>query len=350
MDASSRPSPYRVVAFAFALGVGLWLLPRLVTPLLCVFGAVVFGLLLDQPVSALTRRRVPRGLATGLVVAVGFAVVAGAAVVLVPTVSAQFRALSAEHGDLGAALGARANMLLARHGLPELDPQRMRLDTLAARLDGLRLLRSTGETVTTLLVSLFAATWAVANPDPLIARILGFVPPARRGRVRAVAGTVERRLRGWLAGQLTLCCAVGAASYLLLRVLGVPFAALFAVGFGVAEAVPTLGILVASAGPVAITALDEPHRVVALLVGIVAIQQAEDRLLVPVVMGRAVDIPQSILVLALFAFGTLGGPVGMAVAVPVVATVFAVHDELVGYDLPAAAGDVGRGSVDGPHG
>lgn len=324
--------PYRVALFCFAVAVGLWLVPQMWGVAFTVFATVVFAIALDVPVSALSPRFMPRSVATGLVVTGTLVAVVGAVVVIAPSVADQMATLHAENGDLGSALVVRLNEALASlpFDVPGLDPESFTYDALKDRFGTMDVVMNTTTVLTELAVAAVAAVWAVANPAPLLDRLVTFIPADRRDRTRQVATAVERRLRGWIAGQLTLCVSVGLATYVLLRALGVPFAALFAVAAAFLEAVPAVGILIASIPPVAVTLLHDPGTAVWLVVGIIAIQQAEDRFLVPTVMRRAVDLPPTLVVLTLFAFGGFFGPAGMFVAVPVTAAAIAIFDEVAG--------------------
>lgn len=329
-----RVHPYKVILFAVAAVVTLWALPKLQMVGFALFLTVVFSLLLDAPVSFLEKRRVPRALATtGVFLALAGSIV-GALALLVPTVIGQFQELGSRHGAIGTELTTQVNEYTSTlpFSVPALRPEYLEGGNLLDSLGGMGVVASTGMFLGALVVALFAALWAVANPQPLQARLLAFLPPRRRGQVAEIARAVEERLRRWLLGQLVLSVAVGLSTYVLLRALGVPFAAMFAVIAAILEAVPTFGVVLAAVGPFLLLLLDDPSKLVWFLLGVVVIQQLEDRLLVPVVMKKALNIPQTFLIFIMLGAGALFGPIGLLMAVPLTAAGITIHDAVMAYD------------------
>lgn len=326
-------NPYRLILFAVGAVGALIVAPRLLPVLVAVVFTILFAIAFDAPVAALERVGLNRALGTSIVVIALGVVVVGVGLLVVPTVVGQLGNLSDQHGDLRLAVIEEANKVLANNAFPGGPIPSDAGEDLAADLVEMQMVRDTGALIGLAGLSLFAAMWAVANPVPLQRRILSFVKPEHRPQVRSVAAAIAGRLRRWVIGQSILNIAVGISTYALLRTLGVPFAAVFAFAAAVFESVPTIGIIVAATGPVVLLLLDDPGRVVWLLIGIAVIQQLEDRILIPTVMRHAVDIPQTILILVLLAFALLIGPAGVVVAVPVTAAAVTIHDELRRHHL-----------------
>jgi predicted PurR-regulated permease PerM len=60
----------------------------------------------------------------------------------------------------------------------------------------------------------------------------------------------------------------------------------------------------------------------------VAIQQAENHILVPVVLGKTVGLNPVVVVIALLAGAKLGGIIGLILAVPIAAIVVEILDDI----------------------
>jgi predicted PurR-regulated permease PerM len=341
-----RPlTPLTLLASLLASAAVVWLVPQLLGVLYTIAMTVVFALLLDAPVSALVRRGVPRGAALGAVVALAMAALVGVVLALVPAVAEQLRTLLGSQGDLAQLSADRVNELLSRlpfHVEVDRDGVVEWTASLLAQGDS-SWVRGLGRGLTFTLVAAVAAVWTVAAPDALAERLLRFIPPERRERTRELCGTIERRLRRWVVGQATVMLAVGVGTYVVLRLLGVPFAELFALIALVMEAVPTVGVFLAAAGPALMLLVDDPSKLVWLLVGIMVVQQLEDRLLVPVVIGKVIQVPPAMLLICLLAAGTLFGLGGMVLTAPLLAAAVALHDELTLQREPAPEPDPGDG-------
>jgi predicted PurR-regulated permease PerM len=331
--------PYRVVLFTAAVVAGFMVVPKLASVGFALFLTVVFALILDAPVSWAARRGMKRGLAVGLVVTAFLGLLGGFLALVMPTALDQIGSIESQ-GSLTADIAVQVNALTAQSPvpLPQVRAEQLEFGRMLALMQQYHVVESTGQAMLLVVFSAVAAAWAVINPVPLQQRLLSFLPAGRRSQVASIGKAVEERLRRWLLGQLILCAYVGVTSYLLFRMLGVPYAELFAVLAAVFEVVPTAGVIISSIGPALLLLLEDPRLVLYLVIGVAVIQQMEDRVLVPVVMKKAVDIPQTLLLFVTLTFGLLFGVAGLIMAVPLTAAAFTVHDEIRGIRPEDLAG------------
>jgi predicted PurR-regulated permease PerM len=123
-------------------------------------------------------------------------------------------------------------------------------------------------------------------------------------------------LRLWLGAQLIAMILVGVLIGTGLALVGVPSA--LGLGFvaGVLEFVPYLGPIL-SAVPALLLASTVSWELVAWTLGVfVVVQQVENNLIMPVLTGRAVDLPPAVGLLAVVGIGILFGPLGLLLAYP----------------------------------
>ena len=101
-----------------------------------------------------------------------------------------------------------------------------------------------------------------------------------------------------------------------LAFIGVPSA--LGLGFvaGVLEFIPYLGPIL-SAVPALLLASTQSWEMVAWTLGLfVVVQQVENNIILPLVTGRAVDLPPAVGLIAVVAIGMLFGPLGLLLAYP----------------------------------
>jgi predicted PurR-regulated permease PerM len=97
---------------------------------------------------------------------------------------------------------------------------------------------------------------------------------------------------------------------------------------GVADVLPFVGIFL-TMGPAVLASLSQgPVVTVIVLVVMLCYEEFESRVLVPIVYGRALRLPSSLVLFALIAGGTLAGVLGALLALPVAATILMLIDEL----------------------
>jgi len=132
----------------------------------------------------------------------------------------------------------------------------------------------------------------------------------------------QKKLGRWLQGQLFLGLIVGSMVYIGLYFLDVKFALLLAILAGGLEIFPYIGPVIAGIPAVIVGFLQAPILGFWVLILYVAVQQVENHLMVPLVVGKVVGLNPVTIILALLIGGKLGGILGVILAVPL-AAVFA---------------------------
>jgi predicted PurR-regulated permease PerM len=108
----------------------------------------------------------------------------------------------------------------------------------------------------------------------------------------------------------------------------VPYAFVFAILAGIGELVPTIGPLVTAIPPLLTALAIDPMLAVWVSVMYLSIHQVENHLLVPLVMGRAVDMHPLSVTFAVLVMATLFGLLGIIIAVPAALVVKTLYQEL----------------------
>lgn len=172
------------------------------------------------------------------------------------------------------------------------------------------------------------ATFLVLRDAP---KLLGFVrrnlPQEHRQELLQVLRDTNVMLGRYIRGQLILVALMSTVTTIGLTILGVPYSVLLGLMTGVLETIPFVGPI--TAGAIAcLVALGHPNpfgwQQIAY-VGVVAVmytilRHAEDYLVIPAVIGRAVRLHPAIVIFALLSGGAVFGLLGIILAVPVAAT------------------------------
>ncbi|WP_238146769.1 AI-2E family transporter [Ornithinimicrobium murale] len=155
------------------------------------------------------------------------------------------------------------------------------------------------------------------------------VPLSRRARVIGLAEEIMRRVGGYALGQVAVATINGTCSWIMMQLLGVPYAIVLAVLVGMLGLIPLVGATL-GAVIVALVALSQGW-VIALVVCIyyLVYQQFENYVIVPRIMARTVSVPGAVTVVAVLAGGTLMGVLGALVAIPVAAGMLLLYNEVV---------------------
>ena len=157
--------------------------------------------------------------------------------------------------------------------------------------------------------------------------IRSVVPREYEASVLNVWRRSEIKVGRWLQGQLLLALIVGLAVYVVLSLLGVKFALLLGILAMVLELVPNVGPVLAAVPAVILAFAQSPALGLWVVLAYVIIQQLENHILVPVVLGRTVGLNPVVVILALLIGFKLAGILGMVLSVPMAAIIVEILDE-----------------------
>lgn len=191
--------------------------------------------------------------------------------------------------------------------------------------------------VANLFVIVLFGIFVAAQPATYLDGTLRLVTPPRRPRVRQAMTEAGNAVRKWLVSKVVRMLFIGAATWLALRLLGVPVAFLLAVIAALLAFVPNFGPI-AAAVPAVLLALVQGVSTALWVAGLyVAIQFVEGNVLDPILTKKIVSIPPALTFGVQVALGVVVGPVGLAVATPLVAALVVLVRRLYVED---ALGDV----------
>jgi predicted PurR-regulated permease PerM len=299
--------------------------------LLVIYGALVslfVGVLVAsavQPLVARLERRMRRTTAALLVHVAIVALAAGFAVLLLPLLIDQVRALWSSLPGLYASLhrqmveSGSASLQRIAVALPAaIDPAAggASLGSLSLALAGLGRLGSALLTAAAIIALSYA--WSVSG-ERTVRALLMLLPLDRRAEAGELVAAATATLAAFVRGQLLLCAAVGVLAFIAYTIIGLPHAVALAVMAGVLEAVPMIGPAL-GAVPAALVGLTvDPMMALWVGVSTIVIQTAENYVMVPRVMDRTVGVNPIVTILAITAFGALLGVAGALLAIPLAA-------------------------------
>lgn len=146
-------------------------------------------------------------------------------------------------------------------------------------------------------------------------QLLRLLPNDVRGRFNR---SVQKNLLGFLRGQITLVIFLSLASLLIFSLLGVKFALVLAIAVGVLDAIPGIGATLGVITAASLVFLTQGQWLaLQVVIASVVLQQLQDNLIHPRVMGKALEIQPVVLFFALFVGERLAGLLGVFLAIPV---------------------------------
>lgn len=318
-----------VVAVA---AISVWALAQLGWLLLPVAIAVIFGVIASPIVTTLERRGVPRTLATVIVFVGLFVIGAGLAVLIVPPFVTQLAKLSTgipEFLDRAAkAIRTFENRAqVTNPATAELLTQaesalRQSADGFAESLSSsvFDVVGLTGSVLAAAVIGVVLAFLAVVDLPRFSRPVRPWLDRPGHERLAGVLEQMRRTSTGFIRGQMLKALVVWGLSAAAFAIAGVPYPIPLGVLTAVGTFIPSFGPLLAGIPAIVISlATGGTGLAVACLVAIFAVQMIEDYVLVPKIVGNAVEIPPLVVIVSLTIAAGFFGVIGLVLIVPAVA-------------------------------
>jgi predicted PurR-regulated permease PerM len=214
------------------------------------------------------------------------------------------------------------------------------LDELRKQLGGLlqNLLSSSGQIaisvagmIAALATVLTLTFFLLLGSERYVNAGVGLFPEAHQPLVRRLLSKSAGAISGYITGNLAISVICGITTFIVLLLLGMPYAAPLALLVAVLDLIPLVGATLGGALLVIVGLFVEPWKAVVLLVYIVVYQQVEGSILQPLVYSKAVQLNGLVILIALLVGGQLLGIPGALLAIPVAEIIRIVVTELLAY-------------------
>ena len=147
-------------------------------------------------------------------------------------------------------------------------------------------------------------------------------PPDRRVRLDRILNRMSNAVSSYVIGAFTVSFIDGLAAFIVLTILGVPFAAPLAIVMGTLSLIPLIGATIGAVlvGLVTLVAGDFPTDTIIWAIYAIVYQQFENNVIQPQVQKRTVRVHPFVVLVAVLCGATLLGVLGALVAIPVAAS------------------------------
>jgi predicted PurR-regulated permease PerM len=364
MDPTNSPSwqpgtrlVFGIILLVFAVGL-LMLLRQMIAPLVLAF---LLAYLLHPITSRISRKlRLSRGISVLIVylvlVAVLLALTTGVGVAIssgVVQLASYLADLSVELPDQIVALAQETVRIgpwtvdLSTVNLePFLADVASALQPILSQTGSLlaSVAKATASAITSVVLVLVLGVYFLLEMGTFDEAFLAWIPPLYRSDVRLILDEITQVWNSFLRGQSILGLVVGTVVAVGLTILQVQFSLVLGLISGFMEFVPMFGPLIAAIVGV-LVALFQPDNwlgvtplaySVIVLAFYIIVQQVENNVLVPRIIGRSLNMSPLAVLISVLAGGMIAGVLGLLLAAPVAASLRVIlgyiYRKTVGFD------------------
>ena len=283
-----------------------------------IFLSLLLQLLLKPAVDFMEARRMPRSIASAIAIIAFILVLAALASIISRSVLPSFQRFVAELPTIGQSL----------QQLPFLSDTDFIKDEFVNILDRLRsvgaeLLRASlsfiliafGKVIDFVII-IFVSFYLLKDGLTIKLWLADLFPHTARRRVLRLFDTLLIALRAYICSQIVMCVITGVVVFAYFKLMGLPYASVFALLSGISEFIPVLGPTVASTLGTLMTASAMRELTVQTALFYVALTQVNHNVVYPALVGKSLHLHPVAVILGVVFGGELLGAAGMFLAVP----------------------------------
>jgi predicted PurR-regulated permease PerM len=159
--------------------------------------------------------------------------------------------------------------------------------------------------------------------------LYSLVPASRRAGFSDIAEEIFQSVGKYLTGMFILAVMNGLFTFIVLSIVGVPYAALLAVLAVPITFIPVVGTLINTVIVSIVALFGSPQAGLIVLILMFVYMQVEAYVLTPRIVGKAIRIPGQLVLIGAMVGATLLGLLGALVACPVTASILLITKKVI---------------------
>lgn len=143
-------------------------------------------------------------------------------------------------------------------------------------------------------------------------------------KLRYILNSIDENMKKYLFTKTFISAATGLCAYVLLRIIGLEYASVWAFIIFILNYIPTIGSILACAMPIAFALIsgDTWHTALFTVIALVSLEMILGNIIDPKLTGKTLNISTLAILINLVFWGMIWGPVGMFFSVPILVAVY----------------------------
>lgn len=307
--------------------VSLFLLGILRGILLVILASFVLAIGFQPAIRWFERRGMKRGLGLALVLMTFLVVVGGMLALALPLIISQAGEMLDELPAVVERLQGGDGLIARLANLVDID--RMAAEGTADPEAALQFVGSAAGFIFNFLTVLLVTPYFALSMPAMKRWLIRLLRPQHREDFLHLVGESTDLMANFIVGNLVISVIAGVVTWVGLTIIGVPYALALAAWVAITDLIPVLGALLGALGVAAVAYTQSPEALIWAMLLLIVYQQAENFLIAPRVMNRAVDLSPATVIIALMIGGSLAGLVGALLALPLAALIKIVIQDYV---------------------
>lgn len=169
--------------------------------------------------------------------------------------------------------------------------------------------------------------------------LLAYFKPKTAEKIKSVGMLTVTTFLNFFSGQCLEAVILGIIFFIAMSIFGFPFATVISVIIALTAIIPYVGAFLGCAVGVILIFMQDPMKALLFIVMFLVIQQLENNLIYPRVVGTSVNLPAIWTFTALIVGGALFGVVGMLFFIPLTSVLYTLLKNDVNYRIKKKYGE-----------
>lgn len=180
-------------------------------------------------------------------------------------------------------------------------------------------------------IGLFFAFYILAKKESIGAwlhrLIETYLPENVAKGIEYVGHITYETYAGFISGQCLDAIILGCLLALCMGIMGLPYPVLIGVVVAVTALIPVVGAFFGGTVGAILLVMESPIKALTFLILFLILQQIDNRLIYPHVVGNAIGIPSILIFAAIIIGGEFGGVIGMFLGIPFTAVLYTLVEQ-----------------------
>ena len=187
------------------------------------------------------------------------------------------------------------------------------------------------ENIIALAIVPIVAYYLLADSELIGNKVLLLFSANKRPLVRKISKDIDRVLGKYIIGQFSLCLFVGILTFIGLLFVDIKFILLISILNGMLNIVPYFGAFLGAVPAILIAMMDDPIKVLYVIILFLIIQQVEGNILAPQVTANSIKIHPLMVIILLLIGEKVAGLLGMVLVIPLGVIMKIIYEDIDYY-------------------
>ncbi|MGZ3874841.1 MAG: AI-2E family transporter, partial [Mucilaginibacter sp.] len=177
-------------------------------------------------------------------------------------------------------------------------------------------------------IILFLGIFFTASPSLYKDGLILLIPPDHKDLARSIINRTSLSLKGWLKGTMISMVMLSILMPIGLSIMGIPLALVLGLLAGMLVIVPNFGSLAAMIPGVLLALTISTNTAIIVALIYIGVQTLVQNIIAPIIQKKMINLPPALTIVGQLVMGVLGGAMGIIMAVPTLAVLMIVVDEM----------------------